>query len=552
MGKIVKRHQPCLSCDSHDARQIYEDGTSFCFSCRSWFPPEGEEKVTASSEKESTLSPKGIKKDIEEILTFGHRGFVERDIKKNICEHYGVRVSYNSSGEIDTHYYPYDNNAAFKVRKLPKDFKWVGNSTKLFGLDKFEGGGKRLIITEGEIDALSVAQASFNKYQRFYPVVALSSASIVEKSLLESRDWIRSFKEVVLCLDSDEAGQEATQKAIRIIGIDKVKIAKLPGKDPNEVLVKHGWERLMQCIFDAMPFVPAGIIGKNQLWDALQNYNNVESVPYPPCLDGLNSKIKGMRGGEIALFISGTGSGKSTVLREVMLHILETRRDAKIGVVSLEESPAETARKLAGMKLQKNPAKEEIPIDELKVGFDSVFGDDRVVLLDHQGSINDNSIVDQLEYMCLVGCKYLFIDHITILVSEGVDNLTGNEAQDKVMNDLLRLVKRHPDVWIGLVSHLRKAQSGKRSFEEGRLPSIDDIRGSGSIKQISFDIISFARNLTAKDEKVRNSIKMRILKSRYTGLTGTVIGAVYNYDTGRLIASDRIMDDDESEEFTSL
>ena len=45
---------------------------------------------------------------------------------------------------------------------------------------------------------------------------------------------------------------------------------------------------------------------------------------------------------------------------------------------------------------------------------------------------------------------------------------------------------------------------------------------------------------------------MRILKSRYTGLTGTVIGAIYNYDTGRLIASDRIMDDDESEEFTSL
>ena len=172
MGKIVKRHQPCLSCDSHDARQIYEDGTSFCFSCRSWFPPEGEEKVT--TEKESTPSPKGTKKDLEEILTFGFRGFVERDIKKNICEHYGVRVSYNSSGEIDTHYYPYDNNTAFKVRKLPKDFKWVGNSTKLFGLDRFEGGGKRLIITEGEIDALSMAQASFNKYQRFYPVVALS------------------------------------------------------------------------------------------------------------------------------------------------------------------------------------------------------------------------------------------------------------------------------------------------------------------------------------------------------------------------------------------
>ena len=119
------------------------------------------------------------------------------------------------------------------------------------------------------------------------------------------------------------------------------------------------------------------------------------------------------------------------------------------------------------------------------------------------------------------------------------------------MNDLLRLVKRHP-VWIGLVSHLRKAPSGKKSFEEGKLPSIDDIRGSGSIKQISFDIISFARNLSAKDEKVRNSIKMRILKSRYTGLTGIVNGAEYNYDTGRLKGLDQILEDEDDDEFTSI
>ena len=118
------------------------------------------------------------------------------------------------------------------------------------------------------------------------------------------------------------------------------------------------------------------------------------------------------------------------------------------------------------------------------------------------------------------------------------------------MNDLLRLVKRH-SVWIGLVSHLRKAPGGKQSFEEGKLPSIDDIRGSGSIKQISFDIISFARNLTAKDDKVRNTIKMRILKSRYTGLTGKVNGAYYNYDTGRLNGLDTMIDDDD-EEFTNI
>lgn len=546
-SQMLPGNKPCLSstCGSSDARRLYEDGTSFCFSCRSFFPKQDGEII----ERPAVKPPQPTFKkalNLVEIASYPTRGFKDRGITKTVTEFFGVKSSYNEEGEIDTHYYPYDNATAYKVRKLPKDFTWVGKSGGLFGKDKFNGGGKRLIIVEGEIDALSIAQASQDRWKKIYPVVAMSSASMT-KSLLENREWIRSFEEVVLCLDEDEAGHKAQTEAIRIIGIDKVKLTKLPFKDANEVLVKSGFAVLNGLIFDAGAYVPAGIIDKDKIWDALENYNNAASVPYPPCLEGLNAKLKGMRGGEITLFISGTGSGKSTVLREIMLHVVETT-EHRIGVVSLEESPAETARKLSGMVLNRNPAKEEIPLEDLRIGFDKVFDKDKLVVLDHQGSMNDNSIVDQLEYMCLVGCKFLFIDHITIMVSEGVDDLRGNEAQDKIMNDLLRLVKRHPDVWIGLVSHLRKAPGGGKSFEEGKLPSIDDIRGSGSVKQVSFDIIAFARNLTATDERSRNNILMRILKSRYTGLTGNVTGASYEYDTGRLQHSN----DMGNEEFTAI
>jgi twinkle protein len=239
-----------------------------------------------------------------------------------------------------------------------------------------------------------------------------------------------------------------------------------------------------------------------------------------------------MRFGEITLWTSGTGSGKSTLLREIGLHLLQSTPD-KIGIISLEESPAETARKMAGMAINKNPANEEIPLDELKVGFDNIFGNDRVMVLDHQGSISDGSIMDFLEYMCLSGCKYLFVDHITILASEGAEGLTGNEAIDKIMNDLLRLVKKH-EVWIGLISHLRKTDNKGKSFEEGKLPSMDDIRGSGSIKQISMDIIAFARNVGSDNPEERNTIKTKVLKCRYTGLTGPSGSLYYDFDTGRL------------------
>ena len=103
------------------------------------------------------------------------------------------------------------------------------------------------------------------------------------------------------------------------------------------------------------------------------------------------------------------------------------------------------------------------------------------------------------------------------------------------MSDLLKVVKKH-NVWLGLISHLRKSQN--KSFEEGNLASIDDIKGSGSIKQISFDIIAFARNLVAEDESERNTIKFRVLKSRFTGQTGDAGAAFYDKQTTRLESTD--------------
>jgi replicative DNA helicase len=135
--------------------------------------------------------------------------------------------------------------------------------------------------------------------------------------------------------------------------------------------------------------------------------------------------------------------------------------------------------------------------------------------------------------MALSGCTHLFLDHITLLTSEGFDGLQGNEAQDKAMNTLSRMVKRR-NVWLGLVSHLRKMCNAGQSFEDGKIASLDDIKGSGSIKQVSYDIIAFARDVGNEDEDTRNTIQMKVLKSRYTGLTGPCGEVRYDYDTGRL------------------
>ena len=523
---------PCKHCGSSDAAHTYEDDNprTHCYSC-------GVTDFHNNKERQAMNAQPTYSTSVESVGTIAdYRSYPldSRGISQEVVDHFNVKMSVDSNGKPEAHFYPYTKDGrtvAYKKRLLPKDFSITGNfkDVELFGQQQATRG-RRLVITEGEIDAMSVAEAYKQNGGTIWPVVSIPSASSTSHALAQ-RDWLNSFEAVVIMVDNDEAGEKAKEQLVKLLKPGKALIAKLPGKDPNEVLLNHGAKVLVDAVWSAKEWSPAGIVTGDEIWDQFMQRKAVESVPYPSCLNGLNDKLGGMRQGEITLFTSGTGSGKSTVIKEIILDLLE-KTDDRVGLISLEESVGDTAEKFISMAL-KRPVADPPPLtdEELRAGFDMVFADERLVLLDHQGSVGDNSLIDKIEYMALMGCKYLVLDHITIAVSEGSEGLSGNEAVDKVMSDLLKVVKRH-NVWLGLISHLRKSQG--KSFEEGNLASIDDIKGSGSIKQISFDIIAFARNLVAEDEMEQNTVRFRVLKSRFTGRTGDAGCAIYDRKTTRL------------------
>lgn len=537
MGQILVRNQPCPKCGSSDARQIYENG-SHCFSCNSNFFSNGD------SMNEDSIIPKQNYESFEDIEHYDIRGFKERGITKKICEHYNVRVSYNEEGEIDAHYYPYgkDEITGYKKRKLPKDFVALGKLSGLFGQMQSGNSGKMIVITEGEIDALTVQQAWYDKYQRFYPVVSVPSASQL-KVLLENRDWLRNFDSIVIWFDMDDPGKQAADKAAKILGFDKVKVVKnLKVKDANELYLKEGHNAVLTTIWDAVPWSPAGIISSGDTWDLYKAELEGDYIPWPDFAKELNEKIYGRRLGSITILCSGTGMGKSSFLKEDQYHLLQNTED-KIGICSLEESVSETVSGLLAIHLNKRIQLPDVIVteEEERNAWQETMGTNRLMFLDHQGSVTDDSLIDKMEFMALSGCKYIYLDHITIAVSETEDS-DVNRATDRLMSDLLKLAKRH-NIWLGIVSHLRKTNNSQKSFEQGAIPSDDDLKGSGSLKQIGAQIIAISRNKTEVDPVKRHTSRLWVLKDRFSGRTGPMGQYRFSEGTGRLVYSEQLDED---------
>ncbi len=108
-------------------------------------------------------------------------------------------------------------------------------SSNLFSLNNAKNSGERkLILCEGYMDVIAVNQAGFQN-----AVATLGTALTSEQALLMKR----YADEVIICYDSDEAGQKATQKAINLLrnaGL-LVKVITIPeGKDPDEFLRTKG------------------------------------------------------------------------------------------------------------------------------------------------------------------------------------------------------------------------------------------------------------------------------------------------------------------------
>ena len=253
----------------------------------------------------------------------------------------------------------------------------------------------------------------------------------------------------------------------------------------------------------------------------------------------------GIRTGELITFTAGTGAGKSSLMRELMHHLL-TNTEHNIGVFSLEENITRTMLHImsveANDRLYIKEVQKNYTLEQLQEFERKTIGTRRFYGFDHFGSITTDEILNRVRYMVkALDCKYILIDHLSILVS-GIEGEDERRNIDQLMTKLRSLVEETRCAML-LVSHLRRA-SGDKGQEQGKEISLSMLRGSHSIAQISDAVIALERDQQAEDPTIANTTTVRVLKNRYAGETGVATYLLYNKDSGRLTEIENPLESD--------
>ena len=154
-------HEECPKCGSKDNLAVYQNGGRHCFSPDCTYHVNGNTGEVSEVATPTNLNMRGVVSRIS-----------DRRLSEETCKRYQVTVDYAPDGTIETHYYPYHDKdtgelvAAKKRTVKTKQFSASGDQSNvgLFGQKHCRGKGKYLVVTEGELDAMSVYEMFGQKY----------------------------------------------------------------------------------------------------------------------------------------------------------------------------------------------------------------------------------------------------------------------------------------------------------------------------------------------------------------------------------------------------
>ena len=472
-GKCVEKLPH--SCGSRRGLQVFqkEDGSydGFCFSCGTAVTDPYKDKPEGYKPAYNPKTDEEIQEEIDEVKEFQTVALKDRGLSKESLEHFGIKIGLSEVDGVTptSHFYPYykgDELKGFKCRVIEgKKFFSIGSvkDVDLFGWHQAVlSGGKKLFVTEGEMDAVALYQIfravnKGTKYESNIPAIvslAHGSGSAV-KELLKHREMIfMHFKEIVLVFDQDKPGEEAVEAVLKVFP-EGVSVAHLPRKDANQCLL----EGVSKAAYNAVAF--NSVKPKNTrlvLADSLfEEAKAAPAIGYPWPWESVTKKTRGIRLGETIYIGAGQKQGKSEIVNTLAAHFIK-ELDWPVLLAKPEESNKKSVKLVAGKIVGKIFHDPNVPFDEASYDEACDLMRNKLFLINLYQHLGWETLKADIRAAAMEGCKAIFIDPITNLTN-GMSAADANTRLQEIAQELSAMAL-DLNVVIFIFCHLRNPDAG--------------------------------------------------------------------------------------------
>lgn len=369
---------------------------------------------------------------------------------------------------------------------------------------------ERIIITEGEPDALSLAEIGY-----FDRVVSVPFGVPNFDWIENCQEFLDSKSEIILALDNDLAGQDCIRKLSLKLDAEKLKVINLGKyKDLNEVLMLEGADYLRNIIDNPVDLKFEGI---QDIGD-IGRFNINDINRFTTGIKELDIYTRGIKQSELLVIAGDNASGKTTLVKQLMLSAVQ--QEKKVWVFNGEITPEIFKEDLY---LQANGTEKLVRVEDLKVEgeFDWKVNDENYTKIDkwlsgkmkifssEERAIEENIKKNMIIAVTKMNCFLFVIDNLSVITFPASQPLHHMQGEFVVW---CKEFARKYGVSVILVNHMTKSTDTTKKTK-------GNIKGSGIITDIADMVIAIHRN---SDKDVECDAELEIMKNRLHGKTGNV------------------------------
>lgn len=433
----------------------------------------------------------------------------KRGISKEVIEHYSVTTRKDNVNVLAFPFFDETGRLQFaKYRNInpnhtgPKEWCEKGTRPIFFGMHQTKGFD-RLIITEGQIDSLTLASCGYENC-----ISVSNGANSVPTNIANCYDWITQFKEIIVFGDWEyKRGDHMTllDDLLNRLPTDIIikavrKCDYLGEKDANDILRKYGPDAIHKCIECAA----------NVELDFMEDIADIkrEDLSKRPKINTnikeLDALLGGLYLGTVTVVSGLTGEGKSTFVSQIIVEAIEQ------GVVTFVYSGELSGANFKyWLDLQCAGQKHIIEVPDENGSSSYVVPDDVLEKIEqwYRGKVkvyNNNSIIkrrsrnnDELDSLIIriekaikrYGCKLIVLDNLMTAVEIDPEGNLYN-AQTDFMKQLHVIAELY-QVAIILVAHPKKFNP-KEGFTN------DSVSGASEVTKLADNVLYYGRNRSEK------------------------------------------------------